>query len=788
MKRLSLLFGFILCLTAVQAQRFVLYSADSSRIKYATFQEEETRGVTSEDFLATFLRLDPLNRFIPSDTTYSPDSAYCHIKYRQYYNEYYVENSMVILTYHYNSIIRFKGYYLPIRTILSQTDYTVEDAINRYKQHYRSNNDSCFFYVETLITEDSSISPKLAFKIQSGDLYLNDRILYVSTSDLSVLKEENTPSSNFNFNATLPTRYNGIRYGHQSGWYPLYELSDYDAAVRIMKIDSNVTVLGTGVPNTFYNSTNVWDNYSDTTYPQHILDAYWAACQYSYYMQNTFNCPKDYFQRTWNPNIHQYIVDDTITWVYVALNTFVDNTMWLRQSYEPQFKDNNPNQLKRNIIIVGAQGLNHYPKASIDEVVHEYAHIFSYQSWSPFQNPYYIDLEVNEACSDIWAAIITNSIYHDEEKTWKIGEDVVLPTSGHTCVRNLANPSDPSAEIQMNDNLCQQQGVSDYERSGIFSHWFYLLTHGYSGEGCTGICYNFDGIPIDSAAKLMYYLECEELINHIDSYEDLSLFTLDATVNFSNPEVIRTSVLGAWNVVGVKPFSTGIEQFGLSYSSQNVGTYFVEKDLVIDSSRTLTVKGTIHLSDTCSIIILPGSKLVVDGGTLTSACPGELWQGIEVVGDRTKRQIPQWQGTVELKNGAVIENARCGIRTGLGEDNWHTTGGIIKADSSFFINNRRAVAFLSYTNHSPAGTITDNQSSFSRCVFTVDNNNLFSQNNTAFLDHVTMWEVRGVKFLGCTFSNQTSERHQRRHAIYADDAGFKIDTYCKSPTNIFPDC
>ena len=95
------------------------------------------------------------------------------------------------------------------------------------------------------------------------------------------------------------------------------------------------------------------------------------------------------------------------------------------------------------------------------------------------------------------------------------------------------------------------------------------------------------------------------------------------------------------------------------------------------------------MGDTCSIIILPGSKLVLDGGTLTSTCPGELWQGIEVVGDRTKRQIPQWQGTVELKNGAVIENAHCGIYTGLGNDNWHTTGGIIKADSAFFINTAR---------------------------------------------------------------------------------------------------
>lgn len=60
MKRLSLLFGFILCLTAVSvsAQRFVQYSADSSRIKYATFQEAETRGMSSDEFFSSFLQLD----------------------------------------------------------------------------------------------------------------------------------------------------------------------------------------------------------------------------------------------------------------------------------------------------------------------------------------------------------------------------------------------------------------------------------------------------------------------------------------------------------------------------------------------------------------------------------------------------------------------------------------------------------------------------------------------------------------------------------------------------------
>ena len=106
----------------------------------------------------------------------------------------------------------------------------------------------------------------------------------------------------------------------------------------------------------------------------------------------------------------------------------------------------------------------------------------------------------------------------------------------------------------------------------------------------------------------------------------------------------------------------------------------------VDSGGVLILYDTAKMGDLARLIVRPGGKLVVDGGTLTSACSGEMWQGIEVVGDRTKRQITQYQGKVVLCNGAVVENALCGIYTGLREDtvNYATAGGIIIADSAFF--------------------------------------------------------------------------------------------------------
>ena len=202
--------------------------------------------------------------------------------------------------------------------------------------------------------------------------------------------------------------------------------------------------------------------------------------------------------------------------------------------------------------------------------------------------------------------------------------------------------------------------------------------------------------------------------------------------------------------------------------------------VTIDSGAVLTITNAIHCTDNTRLIVRPGGKLVVDGGTLTSACDGEMWQGIEVVGDRTKRQIPQWQGKVELRNGAKIENALCGIYAGLRGDtvNFATTGGIILADSAYFTNNRRAVEINSYAYTTPSGGIANYVSSFKNCTFTVDDNNLLAANDMVFSEHVKLWEVKGVSFEGCTFLNQTSGLSDKGRGIYAHDAGIVLDVKC----------
>ena len=74
--------------------------------------------------------------------------------------------------------------------------------------------------------------------------------------------------------------------------------------------------------------------------------------------------------------------------------------------------------------------------------------------------------------------------------------------------------------------------------------------------------------------------------------------------------------------------------------------YFVNADLIIDSLATLTVTDTLYIAGGHRIIVRPGGKLIVNGGTLTNACDGEMWQGIVVEGNANIRQAALAQGSV----------------------------------------------------------------------------------------------------------------------------------------------
>ncbi len=194
--------------------------------------------------------------------------------------------------------------------------------------------------------------------------------------------------------------------------------------------------------------------------------------------------------------------------------------------------------------------------------------------------------------------------------------------------------------------------------------------------------------------------------------------------------------------------------------------------IIVDNGATLTIGNgaVISFADTrqldhpTTLEVRPGGKLVVNGNaklTAMAQCPGSVWDGIQVHGIFAQPQDPVTsspQGLATFTN-ATIEHARVAVLTAkastTGDFPWpilkSSTGGIVRATSTTFHNNRMDVDFRPYENHelNPPDQIANNRSFFTLCHFTVDAQ---LPDGSMPLEHASLATVRGIPFRGCTFA------------------------------------
>jgi parallel beta-helix repeat protein len=217
---------------------------------------------------------------------------------------------------------------------------------------------------------------------------------------------------------------------------------------------------------------------------------------------------------------------------------------------------------------------------------------------------------------------------------------------------------------------------------------------------------------------------------------------------------------------------------------------YLYNDLIIKSGNTLTITCEIAFSPGRKIVVEPNAKLIVDGGVLTATnnkVNRQLWRGIEVWGNKQERQLAQYQGVVELKNGALIENAEMAITTIRHTGNpypyhvdWNTTGGIIKATDATFRNNVKDVQFMAYKNMLNGNEVT-NMSFFKKCTFETTYMAIFA-NNWSLKEtqgYINLYRVNGVKIEGCTFQNLTTNDYLAT-GIYSIEASYSVAPACLS--------
>lgn len=204
-------------------------------------------------------------------------------------------------------------------------------------------------------------------------------------------------------------------------------------------------------------------------------------------------------------------------------------------------------------------------------------------------------------------------------------------------------------------------------------------------------------------------------------------------------------------------------------------------DIHIKNNGTLTITCTVRMPHYSNIVIEPGGKLIVDGGTITSDRLNTTWRGIMVQGNSSLNQDGGGQGILELKNGATLENARDAIVVGDDRSmDYSKGGGIIRISDAIFHNNMRSVCFWTYKNFAtwPSYREVDNRSYIRTSQFLVDDDIIYKPNC-----QISLWEVSGISILGCTIKNTMSPERRdvlggSGDGIVSDGSKYNVSEYC----------
>lgn len=223
----------------------------------------------------------------------------------------------------------------------------------------------------------------------------------------------------------------------------------------------------------------------------------------------------------------------------------------------------------------------------------------------------------------------------------------------------------------------------------------------------------------------------------------------------------------------------------ISSNTTWASTKYLRSGVRVTNGATFTIQNTglnetvIYMPRKSNIIVDPGSKLIVNGARITNSCDDCLWDGIRIVGNPNLAQTTPNQGTVEFTN-ATIEHAKVAVGNYNTTGHPHlSTGGIVKATNTHFLNNGKAVSLEPFSNPTGSPLLKNYKANFVTCTFEVDDDFKGGSENR-FLTHVNLRRVIGVEFQGCNFYNRsTAPGYQGEgDGIRTESAGFKMLASC----------
>jgi len=514
----------------------------SGNIKYIRFDgETKTAGwespSSSDSFWKEILVLHEQNIFVKKNKFDRKDGSY-YVQYRQFYKGVSVEDGIYILHFRNGKIEKANGHYLNITKLDTSPKLTPDEACEFYTKYLLVSDSVTVDFLHTIViaeieevsAEDTVYNARLCYKIDLLNTQTdNGQTGYIDAQTGEVLK---LAKRYYNYSAigTFTTLYSGNLTAGTQYYNGTYNLCDSSRNAVIHTRDINNTNY------LYYLSNLVEFTDSDTSWTaeehsgdndQMSLDIHWALQEIYDYFNENFG-----FESFDNTN------HDIRAFVHAIIDGSKDNACF-NPSFEAFFFGDGESLFK--------------PLASIDVVSHEYGHAISDENTGLNYN-IEVQASMHEGFSDIWGAAIENTLAPAKD-CWKIGEEVI-DVSGDNCLRNLENPESSTANLPIADtygNDIYNDGGTDgaYEKSGVMSHWFYLLAEGGSGTNDNDDDYIVYGLGIEEATKVVFEGQTGHF-GSVTSYPEARIAMVDASdIIYGENSMQSLQVANAWYAVGV---------------------------------------------------------------------------------------------------------------------------------------------------------------------------------------------------------------------------------------------
>jgi Zn-dependent metalloprotease len=542
----------LLCHSQQLKNKTMIQKDNKGKIESVEFSSEDASvqiPESAEVFFRNMLKTEESDQF-KKFSIKSRRSGYAHEHFDQYYKGIKVDGAGYNFHYKNSKMYFAHGHYVKIGNLDIQPAISKEEGKNFFASHQKIPLDSVTDYLSELLIKEIPVNndtlPVLVYKITLfSDHVNNTEIGYVDAQTGKVLATE-PALINYAATGTFATRYSGTQTGvthYYNGAFHLVDSTANRAIIHTWNLNGNTNTA---------NRTELSDNDNNWTQAEHAannnnmaLDIHWALQQIRNRLFVTYGV-NSFDDDGFPINAH----------IRHATGSSTDNAYW--------------NPIDR-VLLFGSGYTDFLPLASLDVVAHEFGHGITH-----FQIGWGVGSAFNEGLSDIWGAIMESQIR--PSNIWQIGEQI---TNNYECLRNLQSTNSNRAKVKIADTYesSQYNNGDYYVRSGVFSHWFYLLVNGGSGTNAIGNSYTVHGVGMDNGENLIAEAVFNNYLSNTTSYGQIRTTTVNAArvLDGGLNGFFVQQVENAWYAVGVGSSSPQTALSGPnSIYSGSTGYYTVE--------------------------------------------------------------------------------------------------------------------------------------------------------------------------------------------------------------------